>query len=543
MRSRFHSQQTVLLVWGVILLLSPVYRSFASTITAPDIDRTLRVSSFPGEIQLDPLRTYTSLEAQLYTAIYEGLVTPDPVTLRPIPGIARTWQTSEGGTVYSFELRQSARFADGTRITAEHFRDTFLAHLDPENPSPFSGFLDVVQGARDYRNGRGSAADVGIIAETPQRLRVELTHPAPYFLDLLAHQSMVVVHPADLPGAQKNEDTHPIGSGPFKITTFTPEELRLSRNPHYWEYNRIDLEEILISFTDDTAAVAEDFNSGKIQWSMGNFSYLAINNPDFVMANPLFSTSFFFFNHRQPEYRDPAVRRALALLMPWEELRSEQVYFSPTSQLIPEVPGFPAVSGIEESSIEDARRLLREAGHPDGEGLPALVIRIPSGGEHRRLAELIQAAIAGNTGIPVELEIIPGAEGYYDRLDDSDYTIASITWIGDYLDPLTFLMLFISDSGINESGYDNPAYDELIERSHRADRDQRRELLAEAERMLLQEGTVWPISHTVAFHLVNTQELEGWFPTALDIHPFKFMRRIEFLPGPGITQGYQFDEP
>ncbi|MFW6363048.1 MAG: peptide ABC transporter substrate-binding protein, partial [Spirochaeta sp.] len=410
-------------------------------------------------------------------------------------------------------------------------------------PSPFSGFLDVVEGARDYRSGNGSRQDVQIEAIDDLTLQIRLTAPAPYFLDMLSHQSMTAIHPDQLTQENWHELESLYGSGPFQLESLADDHMEFVPNPHYWDAHRIQLDRIRIDFSEDVQEVTEHFNEGEIQWAMGNFDFSEVRNPDFVLANPVFSTSFFFFNHRQEAYRNSRIRRGLTLLIPWEEIRTDQVYYNPSDQLVPQIPGYEKADSIHSQDVDAGLELLRESGYPLGRGLTDITIRLADGSEQNRIAQVYKQAIEEHTEITVNIEQLSAGEDYYSSLERNDYTIGNITWIGDYLDPLTFLMLFISDSGINNSAYENPEYDELIEAANRQENSERLSTLAKAEALLLQEGAVWPINHTVAFHLVNTEELEGWFPTALDLHPVKFLRRLEFLPGPGITRLGEFDEP
>ncbi|WP_460051250.1 peptide ABC transporter substrate-binding protein [Spirochaeta dissipatitropha] len=520
---------------AVLLTVSSVFFTVYVTPMNASSANSLRVSMFPADIEFNPLRTYTATEAQIYTAIYEGLVIQDPVTLQPLPGTAREWQTSEDGSELRFYLRENARFSDGRGITADDFVQSFMAHINPDSPSPFSGFLDAVIGARNYRTGNGDKSSVGIKSKGEYELVFELEHPAPYFLDMLAHQSMVLIHPDLLGNESRSGNDGITGNGPYVLVQADSDGLEFEPNPHYWDSARTALDSIFIEYSDNVIEVTEAFNRGEIQWSMGNFNFSALNNPEYLMINPVFSTSFFYFNHRQEAFRSPEVRRGISLLIPWDEVRSEAVHFQPSNQLIPEIPGYGRTDGIETQNIEEGLSLLESAGHPLGEGLPDFIIRIPPGAEQRRIAEIFRSSIVKHLQFNVEIDQFRSGEGYYDRLADTEYTIGSITWIGDYLDPLTFLMLFESDSRINEAAYSNPHFDSLLGLSHSQENRERMKTLAEAESLLLQEGSVWPISHTAAFNLVNTMDLEGWFPTVLDIHPFKFMRRIEFLPGPGIA--------
>ncbi|MFP4067562.1 MAG: ABC transporter substrate-binding protein, partial [Spirochaetaceae bacterium] len=120
-----------------------------------------------SEIQFDPLESFTSTEAQIYTALYEGLVSYHPLTLDPVPGVAERWESSPDGLTYRFYLRQDARYSNGDAVLAEHFRDTWLELLDPRNDSAYSFLFDIIEGAEEYRTGEETDPDtVGIYVES-----------------------------------------------------------------------------------------------------------------------------------------------------------------------------------------------------------------------------------------------------------------------------------------------------------------------------------------------------------------------------------------
>ncbi len=107
----------------------------------------------PQSLSLDPLHTFTSFESQFYTAIYEGLVVADPQTLEPVPGVARSWESSENGKVWTFHLRPDALFSNGDRVRARDFVASWLRMIDPANNAEYSFFYDVIKGAHAYRTG------------------------------------------------------------------------------------------------------------------------------------------------------------------------------------------------------------------------------------------------------------------------------------------------------------------------------------------------------------------------------------------------------
>ncbi|MFP4180198.1 MAG: peptide ABC transporter substrate-binding protein [Spirochaetaceae bacterium] len=478
----------------------------------------------PPQINLDPLHSFTSTEAQIYTALYEGLVTYNPVTLQPSPGVAERWEREENNRVYRFYIRSDARYSNGDYITAEHVRDTLLLLINSEGDSEYAGFLDVVENARDYRKGKISdPQEVGIYAEEERVVRFELEHPAAHFLSILCHHSFTPLHPDMRENPVWDKPEKVISNGPFSIVESSTEELYLEKSPHYWDSDSVGLESLRIVYRDDKEEVTKDFNTGEIQWTEAPVSYSEIADRDAIVVNELFSTSYYFFSSKEPPYDNPAVRRALALLIPWEEVRSSDYMNLPTSTLVPQIGSYPEVEGIMEKDEERALELLDEEGFSGGNGLPEIKILIPEGEESRRIAEEMKKGWEEVLDISVRIEE-DSFHSYYDNLKESSFTIGTLTWIGDFADPLTFLDMWTGDSNLNIAGYHRPEYDELISKSLRESGSERYETMAEAEKLLLTGAVVLPIKHSPAFNIIDTDVVEGWFPNPLDIHPFKYIR-------------------
>jgi peptide/nickel transport system substrate-binding protein/oligopeptide transport system substrate-binding protein len=109
------------------------------------------------------------------------------------------------------------------------------------------------------------------------------------------------------------------------------------------------------------------------------------------------------------------------------------------------------------------------------------------------------------------------------------------TWIGDFADPYTFLQMWRRDSNLNDAQYNDAEYEARMEKSMREEGRTRWQTLAEAETLLLSRGTVLPISYSPAINIVDTEEIEGWYPNVLDIHPFKYMAFKNLRPLPGVA--------
>jgi peptide/nickel transport system substrate-binding protein/oligopeptide transport system substrate-binding protein len=138
-------------------------------------------------------------------------------------------------------------------------------------------------------------------------------------------------------------------------------------------------------------------------------------------------------------------------------------------------------------------------------------------------------------GIPVRIEVIP-YDRYFQAMKENNYAVGSSTWIGDFADPYTFLQMWRRDSNLNDAKYDDPGYEALMEKSMNEEGDARLSTLAEAEKLLLEQGAVLPIAFTPALNIVDTNEIDGWFPNALDIHPFKYFSFKAFRPLPGVAR-------
>ncbi len=487
----------------------------------------------PKKLVLDPRHIYTTMESELSTAIYEGLLSYHPFSLEPIPAVASSWKMSPDRTLYTFTLREDAHFSNGDPVRAQDFRESWLRILDPEAGAEYSFLFDVIKGARDYRLGRdGEELGIRVVSET--KLEVELEKPASHFLKLLCHMTFAPVHSSYRDRDNWDQESNLIANGPFYLYDRSPDELVLKKNGLYWDSGRVELETLRVRFMDDPEAISQAFNNGEVHWANNWDTQLLLDRTKIVF-NPLFATSYFFFVCQQEPWTDERVRRALALLVPWEQIRNEEQRLLPTSRLIPAIPGYPEVKGIEGPNREEALSLLAEAGYPNGIGLPALLFKLPGDSESERIAGIMAESWKEELNLQVGFSTFT-FDVYLDEVKKSDFTIGSATWIGDYADPLTFLQMWTTDSNLNDARFTDKEFDELVEKSFSQEGKQRYERLGESEEVLLQKAVVLPISHTPAFNLIDLDRVEGWFPNILNIHPFKYLRFRALRVPPGVVR-------
>jgi oligopeptide transport system substrate-binding protein len=524
---------TLVLLLGALLLVGGTVTGQERGIAGSE-DQELVVSITPSEIVFDPHHAYSASEAQLFTAIYEGLVTYDPRTLEPIPAAAQSWTVSPNGRVYTFTIRESARFWDGRPVRAQDFRNSWLRLIDPSERAEYASLFDIIQGAEAFRTGRSADPEsVGIRALSSTQLQVTLEEPAAHFLKILCHHSFVPIHPLMLSGGDWNNLTEVPGSGPYYVASRNEREMVLLRNELYWDRANIVLPKIRYVMIEDPNMVSQMFNKGQIDWIAGDFSFELINNMDTLVYAPMFATQYFYFSLREESWKDSRVRKALALLVPWDEVRRNAAI--PASTLVPPIPGYPQVQGVVSGSDDEAMKLLAEAGYPEGRGLPTLTFLLPAGAEEiRRMAAVMASVWKEKLDLEISISQVP-YEQYFARVNTDPFTIATLIWIGDFADPLTFLQLWTGSSNLNNAGFTDEEFDRLVKRSMGQRGEERYATLADAERRLLDGAAVLPISHTPSVNMIDTEIIDGWYPNPLDIHPFKFMKFAEFTPIPGIV--------
>jgi peptide/nickel transport system substrate-binding protein/oligopeptide transport system substrate-binding protein len=494
----------------------------------------LTVTFSRNEVQLDFRKSFLASEAQLFTAIYEGLFSYHPLTMEPIPAAAEDWDLSEDKKQWTFTLREDAKFHNGDPVRAQDFRAAWLSVLSPQRDAPYSSLFDVIEGAKEYRTGAAPNADkVGIFVLSDRTLIVKLNSPAFFFPSMLCHHSFSPIHPSML----NKEDwsaAPPVSNGPFRIAEMDENKIVFAKANTYWDAESVSLNKITIKYTETGDEASNLWNSGEARWISGDVNFDTLTDRSGIQVNAMFATHYYFIRSREKPWNDYRIRRALALALPWDEIRTGHLL--PAKTLIYPLPGYPEVEGLADPELEEAAELLADAGFPLGAGLPELVIRITPSPEAARIGGLMATTWKEKLGVPVRVEVIP-YNRYFQMLKTDGYTVGSSTWIGDFADPYTFLQMWRKDSNLNDAHYNDDDYEALLEKSMLEEGDRRWAILADAEKLLLERGSVLPISYSPAINIVDTGELGGWFPNALDIHPFKYLSFKAFRPLPGVAMG------
>jgi len=509
----------------------------AADADAPKV-REFVMADSPQTLSLDPLHTFTSFESQFYTAIYEGLVVADPQTLEPVPGVAQSWDSSDDGRIWTFSLRPDARYSNGDPVRAQDFISAWMRMIDPANNAEYSFFFDLIKGVHAYRTATPrDASTIGLTAVNDHELRVELEAPAAHFLKLLTHISFLPLHPSLVASTGWATASSVIGNGPFVIKSRSEQEIVLEKNPYYWDRDNVAMDRLRIRFMDDANDATDGYITGRIQWvTRGLINGDKLQPSDKIEIYPLFGTTYFFFACDQAPWSDWRVRRGLALLVPWDAVRNKDDFSFPSELVVPAIPNYPTVKGIASQATDEGKKLLADAGFPNGKGLPPVVVKVSS--DSTVMKDLVQKmADAWKSAIGLSVivkEVDP--DSYLAETRKNDFTLAVSTWVGDYADPLTFLQLWTSTSNLNDARFSDKDYDAAVNDAiTMTDVRKRYRRLADAEQIILTKAAVLPLDHSPAINLINTAVVGGWFSNPLDIHPFKFLTFKARATPPGIA--------
>ncbi|MDR1899010.1 MAG: ABC transporter substrate-binding protein [Treponema sp.] len=510
---------------------TPKAPDFAETRPRTRIRDELTAVFSKGDMELDFRKSYLASEAQIFTALYEGLYSYHPFTMEPVPAATERAELSEDKKQWTFTIRRNAKYWNGDPLRAEDFRSAWVSLLEPGRNSPYSSLFDIIEGARDYRMGTLlDGAKVGIEARDDRTLVVRLISPASFFPSMLCHHSFSPIHPSMIEREDWSESP-PVSNGPFYLGELDENRMVLLKNENYWDAAEVSLSKITLRFTEDGEEASKLWNSGEARWVSGDVNLEALTDRSGIQVNAMFATHYYFIRSAEQPWSDYRLRRALSLVLPWEQLR--EGHSLPAKTLIYPIPGYPEVEGTD-TNVEEAIKLLGEAGYPQGTGLPELVMKLTPSPEAARIGGLMAQTWKETLGINVRVMVIP-YNRYFQALKDNDYQVGFSTWIGDFADPYTFLQMWRRDSNLNDARYNDADYEKLMERSMNEEGEKRWSTLAEAEKLLLDRGSVLPISYSPALNVVDINEIDGWFRNALDIHPFKYLNFRAYRPLPGVV--------
>jgi oligopeptide transport system substrate-binding protein len=495
---------------------------------------------------LDPALITGQPEGRIVNALFEGLLRFDRHG-KSTPGVAASWEISPDRLTYTFHLRPDARWSDGRAVVAKDFVESWRRTLDPATASAYSYQLFAVKGAEEFANGvsgkGGDFSAVGVKASDDLTLVVTLSQATPYFLDLCAFPTLYPVR-TDLIAKYGDDWVKPgklVGNGAFLLKSWRiNDSVHLVKNPLYWDAGNVRLGSVVVLPISKANVAYNFYSAGQADLIMDKglappslLDALKVR-PDFHAA-PFLGTYFLRFNCAKGPFTDARVRKAFSMALDRRRVTTKITRAGETDALSfvpPGIPGYRAPEGLSENHAE-ARRLLAEAGYPEGRGFPLTSYLYSEGELNEGMAIELQSMWKEVLGVTVQLARQEW-KVYLNSLGALDFGIARSSWVGDYPDPNTFLDLFVTGSGNNRTGWSSPRYDRMIsEAAAESDPLKRFEIMRRAEEFLIcEEAPIAPIFFYVGIQLYNGNRFGGIEANVLDEHPIREIYLKESKPSP-----------
>ncbi len=529
-----------LLVAGLALLAAGCGRREAPRIEAAR--RGILLWGNGTEVQgIDPQIVTGVPEHHVITALCEGLLAEDPHDLHPVPGVAESYTVSDDKRVYTFHLRSDARWSNGDPLTAQDFLRSYQRILTRSFAAEYANMIyDFVENAHEYFDGTiTDFSKVGFSAPDEHTLVVRLKYPTPFFPKILAsHYSWfpvpvkVIAKYGDIT-QRSNDWARPenfVGNGPFRIKDWRYKQVfKVERNPYYWDHEHVRLNEIWFYPTEDIPGEERRFRAGELHHTnevpLTKIDVYRKENSPALHIEPFLGAYFYRFNVTRRPFDDVRVRRAFAISIDREALVKDVTRGgqAPAYRFTPAgFPGYHPTARLRPGTLAEARQLLVDAGYPGGQGMPEVELLYNTSASHKQIAEALQEMWRKNLGVTVRLRNEEWAT-YLDSQDHLNYSMSRSGWIADYVHPHTFLEIFVTNGGNNDTGWSNAEYDALRAKALASATDEERfAIYNRMEQILMDELPILPIYDYTRVYLQDPA-VQGFYPTPLDNHPWKYI--------------------
>ena len=443
---------------------------------------TLLLGNSAEPSDLDPHLAQAFTDGIIINALFEGLTVLEETTSRPLPGAAERWETSADALTWTFHLRPDLTWSNGDALTAHDFVFSFERILTPALGAPYSYMLWPIQGAEAFNRGDGTDfSAVGVSAPDERTLVIRLERPTPHLAALATHTTWFPVHRATLVshgtitqrGSAWTRPGHLVGNGAFTLAQWSPNDrLVVAKNPRYWDAAQTALERVVFLPIENAEVEERAFRAGQMHITFSTppskIPTWREQNPSPLRIDPLLNTWYLNLNVARPPLDNPKVRRALALAIDREAI-SRAVFNGarlPALSFTPPGCGDYVPRAQVSLDLNTARRLLEEAGHAGGQGLPVMALQVLNDSFLPQVAEVIQALWQRELGVRITIEPYE-QKTWLQNQQAKTHTLGLMGWVADFADPITFLALFTTDNGNNWTNWSDATYDQLLQQDLR----------------------------------------------------------------------------
>ncbi len=513
-------------------LRNNAFWSNGEPVTARDFHYSIRRLLDPYTFSRYSYQGWYIVNAKRYNLAGSGISPGDrvEVELNPAPNLPNTVR----GKLLLGKLVRIDAPTSSKEKTASSRDSVYVVDIDGhEHRFQAAGPDDPVQsGAERCRQVLLDFRDVGVKVIDDHTLEIRLTNPTPYFLDLLAFYPFATVNQGCLEKYGSPDWTRPeniVTNGAFRmVARRIRDRVRLVRSDNYWDREHVRLNIVDAMSVDNRTTALNLYMTGMVDWvtvppAEVLRELLKVKPPrNDLNPAPQLTTYFFLLNTTRPPLNDKRVRQALSMALDREEITRVATGAGeiPALSLVPpSVPGYHQQRS-QPFNPDAARKLLAEAGYPEGQGFPKIEILYNTDQAHQAIAELVRKQWQHQLGISASLRNEEWGS-YQDSIQQLKFVVARRAWVGDYLDPNTFADMYVTGGENNNTGFSKAEYDKIIaDAAKEPDQLKRMQILESAERMLMDEMPIIPLYFYVSRNMVRPW-VRGFYNNLQDTHPIQ----------------------
>lgn len=494
-----------------LLILSIIMLSCSNKDKIKTATNEIIINLAPEPLTMDPTLNTDNLTMIYILHAFEGLTKKD-ANNKVIGGAAESWDINEKGNIYTFHIRSNAKWSDGKNVTSHDFVYTWRRAVDPKTANKYSYYFEVIKNAKDVISGEKTIEELGVRAIDDYTFEVELNSPTAYFLELAAYPPFYPVR-EDIVNKYGDEwtlkpETY-IGNGAFKMTERNfDKSIILERNTNYWNNENIKPYKLTFILMEEPNTSLAGVLNGNIHFAkpFPRNNIETLKEKGIVHIVPVAASYYYRYNLNKKVLQDVNIRRALSLAIDREYIVKSitKCGESPAGNLVPygindidgdfrKKGGDYIVSSNYQANLEEAKKLLAEAGYENGKNFPVIDLLIATREFDINIADAVQSMLKENLNIDVRIVKHEWAS-YLQNMYDRNFDLAVYLWYADYNDPINFLNIFKSDAPNNYGSYSNKTFDEYIDiASTNKDNDIRMPALHLAEDIFMNDNAVIPI--------------------------------------------------
>lgn len=498
---------------------------------------TLRRGNVAEPDTLDPHKMTSVWENVIGRDLFH-FVTALDARGRLIPGAAKSWDISEDGKTYTFHLRDGLLWSDGHPMEAEDFASGVRRLLDPMTTAQSAPLMYMIKNAQEVNNGELPTSELGIHATDAKTLVAHLEEPSPSFLRMMGQPRVAPLprHVYGVHGDSWSRAENIVTNGPYTLSEWRANDyIRATKNKHFYDAENVELEEVVYFPTADYNAAVKIFRAGEIdlngEFPMEQYEFLKEEYPDSVRLAPSLSVSYIIVNHRRKPFDDLRVRRALSLALDRSIITDRVLGLGevPAYRFTPTVVTDYVAEDFDyaETSMADRKAeaisLLAEAGFDKSNPLN-FEFRIRATANGHKIAVVTRAMWQA---IGVKADILSSEfKVHYNEMEQGNFEVGDAGWQSNN-DPEYFLYLLRTEStDQNYGNYSSAIFDaKMNEAVLVADKKERYRLMAEAEKIMLEDHALIPLYFSTNRALVGPH-VQGFYDNPTNTHPSRFMRFV-----------------